>query len=208
MILAPVIIDGHSTVIEIARQRYPAFEAVIQRLGDGRTLRHKLTLGDHPGMKCVGDWCCFFLPYSLPITRLQLSDFSFNFVQGRDVVQRFFGDLALVGRVQIEQLSTCMGHAADFGDAQVEAGLVTREVIADQLAVPTAQEGSGMFASTAQAEVVNDRRQVGELTGGIGSDVSAMSFLRARRQHLYRRLVGVNDAVRQHGFAQCINQRL
>ena len=40
-------------------------------------------------MKCVGDWRCFFLPYSLSITRFQLADFSFNFVQGRDVVQRF-----------------------------------------------------------------------------------------------------------------------
>ena len=47
---------------------------------------------------------------------------------------------------------------------------------------------------TARAEVVNDRRQIGELTGGIGPDVSAMSFLRARRQHLYRRFIGVNYA--------------
>ncbi len=65
-----------------------------------------------------------------------------------------------------------------------------------------------MFASTARAEVVNDRRQLGELTGGIGPDVSAMSFFRARRQHLYRRFVSVDDAVRQYGFVQRINQRL
>ncbi|MNM65254.1 hypothetical protein D3C81_766860 [compost metagenome] len=101
-----------------------------------------------------------------------------------------------------------MGHAADLRDAQFKACLVASEVVADQLAVPVAKEGSGMFASTARAEVVNDRRQIGELAGGIGPDVSAMSFLRARRQHLYRGLVGVDDAVRQHGFAQRINQRL
>jgi hypothetical protein len=47
---------------------------------------------------------CFFLPYSLPDIRFQLADFSLNFVQGRDVVQRFFGDLAFVGRVQVEEL--------------------------------------------------------------------------------------------------------
>ncbi|MNC63830.1 hypothetical protein D3C75_1139830 [compost metagenome] len=98
-----------------------------------------------------------------------------------------------------------MGHAADLRNAQFKACLVAGKVIADQLAVPTAQEGSGMFASAAWAEVVNDRRQVGELTGGIGPDISAMSFFSARRQHLYRRLVGVNDAVRQHGFAQRID---
>lgn len=50
LVLAPVVIDGHSTVIEIARQRNPALKAVIQRLGDGRSLRHKLPPGDHPGM--------------------------------------------------------------------------------------------------------------------------------------------------------------
>jgi len=65
-----------------------------------------------------------------------------------------------------------------------------------------------MFASAARAEVVNDRRQIGELADGIGSDVSTVSFLRARRQHLYRSFVGVDDTVRQHGFAQGINQRL
>ncbi|OAE13265.1 hypothetical protein AZH11_07280 [Pseudomonas simiae] len=69
MILAPVVIDGHSTVIEIARQRYPALEAVIQRLGDGRSLRHKLPLGDHPGMKCVDDRRCFFLSVIGMLTR-------------------------------------------------------------------------------------------------------------------------------------------
>ena len=69
-------------------------------------------MGGHPGMKCVGDWRCFFLPYSLSITRFQLADFSFNVIQGRDVVQRFFGDLALVGRVQVEELAACMPKRA------------------------------------------------------------------------------------------------
>ncbi|UUJ38972.1 hypothetical protein L1A22_19810 [Pseudomonas extremaustralis] len=36
-----------------------------------------------------------------------------------------------------------MGHAADFGDAQLEAGLVAGEIITDQLTVPLAQEVSG-----------------------------------------------------------------
>lgn len=101
-----------------------------------------------------------------------------------------------------------MGHAADLRNAQFKACLVACKVIADQLAVPTTQEGSDMFASAVWAEVVSDRRQVGELTGGIGPEVSTMSFLRIRRQHLYRRLVGVREAVRQHGFAQRIDKRL
>lgn len=159
-------------------------------------------------MTCVDDRCCFFPPYSLSITRFQLADFSFNFVQGHDVVQRFFGDLALVGRVQVEELSTCMSHAADFRDTQFKACLVSSEVIADQLAVPVAEEASGVFAGATRAEIVNDRRHIGELAGGIGPDVSAMSFLRPRRQHLYGRLVGMDDTMCQHSFAQCIDQRL
>lgn len=86
-------------------------------------------------------------------------------------------------------MSKRLGHAADFCNAQFKACVVASEVIADQLPVPVAEEISSMFASTARAEVVNDRRQIGELTGGIGPDVSTMSFLRARRQHLYRRFV-------------------
>ncbi|MNZ96541.1 hypothetical protein D3C78_1157390 [compost metagenome] len=123
-------------------------------------------------------------------------------------MQRLFGDLALAGRVEVEEFAACMGHAADLRDAQLKACFVASEVIADQLPVPVAEEVSSMFASTARAEVVNDRRQIGELAGGIRPNVSAMRFLRARRQHLYRRFVSVDDAVRQYGFAQRINQRL
>jgi hypothetical protein len=47
----------------------------------------------------------FFSPYSLPVTWSQFADFSLHFVKGGDVVQRFFGDLALVGRVQVEEFS-------------------------------------------------------------------------------------------------------
>lgn len=66
-------------------------------------------------MKRNGHRRRFFLPYLLPGSWFQLANLSLNFVQGRDVVQRFFGDLALVGRVQVEELSAGMGHAADLG---------------------------------------------------------------------------------------------
>ena len=85
-----------------------------------------------------------------------------NFIQGSDVVQRFFGNLAFVGRVQIKEFPTRMRHAVDLGDAQFKACLVASEVIADQLALPVSKEVSGMFASAARAEVVNDRHQIGE----------------------------------------------
>jgi len=42
--------------------------------------------------------------------------------------------------MQVEELAAGVGHAANFGDAQLEAGVVAREVIADQLAVPCARK--------------------------------------------------------------------
>lgn len=53
-----------------------------------------------------------------------------------------------------EELATSMRHAADFGDTQLEAGLVAGEVIADQRAVPGAQEVACVFTGAAGAEVV------------------------------------------------------
>ncbi|MNH35233.1 hypothetical protein D3C79_959030 [compost metagenome] len=123
-------------------------------------------------------------------------------------MQRFFGDLALIGRVQVEELTASMGHAADLCDAQIKARLVTGEVVADQLAVPVVQEGSGVFAGAARAEVVNDCRQVGELAGCVGPNVGSVGLLGARRQHLYRRFIGVDHAMLEHCFAQRIHQWL
>lgn len=54
-VLDLVVVDGHSTVFQVARQRYSAFEAVIQSLGRGRTLRHEFTLGQHPLMQLFSD---------------------------------------------------------------------------------------------------------------------------------------------------------
>ena len=105
-------------------------------------------------MKYGNDWRCFFSPYSRPVICFQFANFSLNLVQGRNVVQRFFGDLALVGRVQVEELALCMGHAADLGNTQFKTCLVASEVVARQFAAPTTKEVSGMFASAARAEVV------------------------------------------------------
>lgn len=55
LILTPIIVNGHRAIVEIARQRRPAFKAVIQGLGDGGAFGHELTLGDHPSVQCIDD---------------------------------------------------------------------------------------------------------------------------------------------------------
>ena len=67
-------------------------------------------------------------------------------------MQGLFSQLTFVRHVQIEKLAAGVGHAADFSDALLKTGFVTSEVIADQLAVPVAQEAACMFASTARAK--------------------------------------------------------
>ncbi|KOP60485.1 hypothetical protein OX90_05865 [Pseudomonas coronafaciens pv. porri] len=70
-------------------------------------------------------------------------------IQSTNRVKRLLRQLTFIRNVQVEELAARMGHAADFGDAQLEAGLVTGKVITDQLAVPGAQEVTRMFACTA-----------------------------------------------------------
>lgn len=70
-------------------------------------------------------------------------------------MQCLFGQLAFFRHMQAEELTASMGHAADFGDVQLEAGLVTCEVIADQLAAPGAKEVTCMFPCMAGTEVVD-----------------------------------------------------
>lgn len=57
--------------------------------------------------------------------------------------------------VQIKELPTGVGHAADFSDALLKPGFVTREVVADQLAVPVTKEIARRFTNTAWAEAVS-----------------------------------------------------
>ncbi|MDT4838498.1 hypothetical protein FQZ97_722560 [compost metagenome] len=123
-------------------------------------------------------------------------------------MQRLFGQLAFVRRVQVEEFTASMRHAANFGDALLEAGLVAGEIITNQLANPRAEEVTGMFAGTAGAEVVDHGLQVSKGRGAVGPDVSPVGFLLARCEHRYRGFVGMNHVLCEHCFAQGINQRL
>ena len=89
-------------------------------------------------MQCVDKGCRFFLTYSPAIFVGRFPRLPFDFVQAAKRVQRLFGQLAFVRRVQIEELAARMDHAANFGDALLEACLVAGEIV--QLAIPLAKE--------------------------------------------------------------------
>ena len=64
------------------------------------------------------------------------------------MLERLFSQLTLVGGMQVEKLAAGIGHAADRGHTQFEAGLVAGKVVTDQLAMLVAKEGACMLAST------------------------------------------------------------
>ncbi|MNC06802.1 hypothetical protein D3C75_543250 [compost metagenome] len=85
-----------------------------------------------------------------------------------------------------------MGHAADLGHAEFEAGLVTAKIVADQLTSPVLQEVASMLTGAARAEVINDSCCFAELASGVVPDIRAVGFLRTRSEHLHRRFIGMN----------------
>lgn len=78
-----------------------------------------------------------------------------------------------------EEFASRMGHAADLGHTEFEAGLVTTKIIADLLALPALQEIASMLTGAAGSEVVNDCRCFAELAGGVGPHIGAVSLLRS-----------------------------
>lgn len=123
-------------------------------------------------------------------------------------MKRLLRQLAFIGDMQVEELAARMGHTADFGDAQLEAGLLAGEVVTYQLAVPGAHEVTRIFAGTAGSEVVDHGFECRKRRRILGPDIGAVGFLLAWRQRLYRRFIGVNHALGQHHFAQRIDQGL
>ena len=45
LILCAVIVNGYGAIIEMARQRHPAFQVVIQCFADSRAIMHKIGAG-------------------------------------------------------------------------------------------------------------------------------------------------------------------
>jgi len=54
LVLDPVVVNGQFAIIDLTRQRFPAFEAVVDRLGGGRPIGHQLPLLDQPLLQRIG----------------------------------------------------------------------------------------------------------------------------------------------------------
>ena len=68
-------------------------------------------------------------------------DLTLEVVQPADDLQRLVSDRALVIGPQLVELTPRVRHAAYLGHAHLEAGLVAREVVRHQLALPALGAG-------------------------------------------------------------------
>ena len=101
-----------------------------------------------------------------------------------------------------------MGHAAGFGHALGNQRLVARVIVAYQRAAPLTQEALRMLAGTTFGEVIDDRLDRFEGANTVGPQVGAMRLAGAGIEHRHRRLIGMQDRMREHLVFQGINQRL
>jgi hypothetical protein len=157
-VLDVIVVDRQITVLEIARQRRPAPEAVVDRFSCGGPIRHLTALSSKPLPQGLCDGFRSLLSQQAPAIGVEfmLASLAFDLVQCRKVSQALFGDLAAVVRVQIVQLTPRVSHAAHLDDAAIKERFVTGVVIADELSHPATKERLRMDATAAIGEVVDD----------------------------------------------------
>ena len=162
-----IYVDEHMPAVEIARERFPTVQAVVERLRDRRSFGNELALGHHPSVQRIDNGSGSLLAAGLSSIRLQFGNVTLDVVECAEIFQRLFGDLALVVDVQLVEFPARVSGTSDFRDTQFESSLVAAIVIPHELVTPRSHELSGMFASTAAGEVVaqpSDRRMASAMS--------------------------------------------
>jgi hypothetical protein len=95
----------------------------------------------HPGVQRIGDRLGFDLPHLASSISIELLHFALDVIELAEVLQRLLGELALVIRVQIKELTPRVRQTPAFEHAFGQDGFVARVVVADELATPGAEEG-------------------------------------------------------------------
>ena len=125
-----------------------------------------------------------------------------------NIGQRLLSNLALVVGMQVEEFPARMRHAARFGYAVGDQGLVTRVIVANEGAAPVAEEFPGMLARPTVGKVIDHRLDRFEGANAVRPQISPMRLASARIKHRHRCFIGMQHRVGQHLGFQRINQRL
>lgn len=62
LVFDPVVVDRQATIVQVARERRPAFQAVIQGPADAAIARHLFPMCQQPGVQRIGQWPRLLLP--------------------------------------------------------------------------------------------------------------------------------------------------
>ena len=109
---------------------------------------------------------------------------------------------------EVVELAPGVRHAARLSDTVFEQRLVAGIVVADQLALPAADELFRVAPAAGFSEVVDDALDVVILRRAPAPQVSLVRLAVAGLQHRHRCLIGMQHlALEQHRFL-CIDQRL
>ncbi len=139
-----------------------------------------------------------------------------DLVELAEELERLLADGALVVHPKLVELPPRVREATGFYDAVLEGGFVARVIVADESTVPAAvrhvgidaEEVTCMFLAAAFREVEDDRFDRAEARRAVAPEVGFVRLALAGFEHRHRRLVGVQDGVGQHPFAQRVDERL
>jgi hypothetical protein len=157
----PIVVDGHVPVIEIARERIPAFEAAVQLWQS--LPPPKAAFAVQPSIRKV--LRRFGPAPAKPAALIGIQNCSVapNVVMSREVRHDPSSDLTTVIGVQVEELAPCVRGTTNFSDASLEASLLSAVIVAHELAPPAGDECTGVFAYTPDGEVVNHSAKLAEV---------------------------------------------
>lgn len=115
LLFVMVVVDGQRRVVQVARERRPAVEAVVDRLGRGGAVRDLAALREEPVVQRLGDGRCACSSLVQPLLRTEQLHLALDPVQLADELDGRRRDGALVGLVQLDELAPRMGLMQSAG---------------------------------------------------------------------------------------------
>ena len=129
------------------------------------------------------------------LARCEQLHVTLDVVKLSDVLQRRLRDLALVCRMQIEELASRVRHTAKLDHTLCKQRLVARVVVAQQLALPLPEERSRVLTRARFSEVVDHGFQRFEGTRRVRPQIRALRLAFAGDEHRHRRFVSLQNVM-------------
>ena len=114
-VLDPVVVDGHSPVLEEARKRCPAVQAGVDGFGDRSAVARTLPMRDPPLPQRLGDQFGSQLPQPVALLGIEFARQTLDLVDRPNEIERFACERALVTDSQLMELAPRVRQATRLG---------------------------------------------------------------------------------------------